>query len=269
MTKERDMFSRNFRSFICATLLAAAPCALAQEPEKAKADAPAAEAPKADSGMTEKQKTSYAVGIQFGNAIADGATLIDLESMIAGMKDAMEKKDPKITDEEMGKCLQDLQKQMNENRFGANKKTGEDFLAENGKKDGVKTLPSGLQYKVITEGTGKIPAATDKVSTHYRGTFLDGKEFDSSYKRNQPAEFGVTQVIAGWTEALQLMKEGSKWELYVPYSLAYGEEGRPPQIPPYSMLVFQVELLKIVDATAPAGQSVTIKPSTPKEAAPK
>ena len=215
------MVSHSIRFILCLMFVAAAPCALAQEPEKAKADAP-----KADSGMNDKQKTSYAVGVQFGHAIADGAAFIDLEAMNAGLKDAMEKKDIKLTDEEMGTLLQALQKQMMESRYGANKKTCEDFLAENAKKEGVKTLPSGLQYKVITEGTGKTPTATDTVSTNYRGTFIDGKEFDSSYKRNQPAEFPVGRVIAGWTEALQLMKEGAKWELYVPYSLAYGEEGR-------------------------------------------
>ncbi len=249
-----------FRSFLIllCLFLAVAPFALAQEPEKPKADAP-----KADAGMTDIQRTSYSVGVQFGNAIADGAKFIDLEALNAGLKDAIAKKDLKLTDEEMGACLQDLQQQMTESRFGANKKEGEDYLAANATKEGVKTLPSGLQYKVITEGAGKIPTANDTVSTHYRGTFIDGKEFDSSYKRNQPAEFPVTRVIAGWTEALQLMKEGSKWELYVPYALAYGEEGRPPQIPPYSVLVFQVELLKIVDS-AQAGQSVTIKPTTPK-----
>jgi len=251
------MISRSFPVLVT-LILAAAPFAFAQEPE-----APKAEAPKADSGMDEKEKCSYAVGVQFGKAIADGADFIDLDAMAAGIKDSLAKADLKLTDEEMDQLLQDLQKKMMENRYGATKKTGEDYLAANASKEGVKTLPSGLQYKVITDGNGRTPTAADTVSTHYRGTFIDGKEFDSSYKRNQPAEFPVTRVIAGWTEALQLMKEGSKWELYVPYTLAYGEEGRPPQIPPYSVLVFQVELLKVVDAAQP-GQSVTIKPSQPK-----
>ncbi len=254
------MISRSFRILLSLFLAVAAPCALAQEAEK----------PKADSGMDDKQKASYAMGVVFGKGIAEGTALIDVDAMTAGIKDAMEKKDLKLTDEEMGKLLQALQQQMMESRFGANKKEGEDFLAANATKEGVKTLPSGLQYKVIIEGAGRVPTANETVETHYRGTFLDGREFDSSYKRNQPAQFPVTKVIAGWTEALQLMKEGSKWELYVPYALAYGEEGRPPQIPPFSMLTFQVELLKVVD-TAPAGQSVTIKPpvAQPKPAAPK
>jgi FKBP-type peptidyl-prolyl cis-trans isomerase FklB len=126
-----------------------------------------------------------------------------------------------------------------------NKKEGEAFLAENKKKEGVKTLPSGLQYKVIKEGTGKSPKATDKVSTHYRGTLIDGTEFDSSYKRGQPATFPVNGVIPGWTEALQLMKVGSKWQLFIPSKLAYGERGAPPVIGPYSVLIFTVELLAI------------------------
>ena len=125
-----------------------------------------------------------------------------------------------------------------------NKKEGDAFLAENKKKDGVKTLPSGLQYKVLTEGKGASPKASDTVSVHYRGTFMDGTEFDSSYKRNEPAAFPVNGVIKGWTEALQLMKEGSKWQLVIPPHLAYGEPGGPG-IPPHAVLIFEVELVKI------------------------
>ncbi len=121
----------------------------------------------------------------------------------------------------------------------------EKFLMENQAKEGVKTLPSGLQYKVIKDGDGKTPKLSDTVSTHYRGTLLDGTEFDSSYKRNQPAEFPVSGVIKGWTEALQLMKEGSKWTLYVPAKLAYGERGFPPVIGPNETLIFEIELLKV------------------------
>lgn len=124
---------------------------------------------------------------------------------------------------------------------------GETFLAENGKKDGVKVLPSGLQYRVLKEGTGKQPTRDDSVVVHYKGMLIDGREFDSSFKRNEPAEFGVGQVIRGWTEALQLMKEGSKWLIYVPWSLAYGAQGpgRPGLIGPYETLVFEVELIRI------------------------
>lgn len=232
---------RPIQTFLACAFIAAAPCVFAQ-----------------DDSMTDKQKTGYAVGLQFGQAIEGGAEFIDLDAMLAGIKDAMTNQPSKVTDEEMGPLLQKLQQQIMDNRYAANKMEGQLFLADNGKKEGVKTTASGLQYKVLTEGKGRTPKATDTVSTHYRGTFLNGNEFDSSYKRNQPAEFGVTQVIAGWTEALQLMKEGGKLQLWVPYDLAYGEQGRPPAIPPYSMLVFEVELLKIVDA--PGTQTTTIKP---------
>ena len=123
---------------------------------------------------------------------------------------------------------------------------GQEFLKENAKKEGVKTLPDGLQYKVIKEGEGKSPKATDTVSVHYRGTLIDGTEFDSSYKRNEPAEFPVNGVIKGWTEALQLMKEGAKWTLYIPSNLAYGERGFPGSpIGPNATLIFEIELLKV------------------------
>lgn len=127
----------------------------------------------------------------------------------------------------------------------AGREKGEAFLAENAKKEGVKTLPSGLQYKVIKDGAGKQPGKADTVSVHYKGTLIDGTEFDSSYKRGEPAEFGVTQVIKGWTEALQLMKEGAKWQIFLPSSLAYGERGAGALIGPGETLVFEVELLKV------------------------
>ena len=127
-----------------------------------------------------------------------------------------------------------------------NQNEGETFLAENTKKDGVKTLPSGLQYKVVREGAGASPKATDKVTTHYRGTLLDGTEFDSSYRRNEPASFGVSQVIKGWQEALQLMKTGAKWQLFIPANLAYGEQGAPGgTIGPNATLIFDIELISI------------------------
>ena len=132
-----------------------------------------------------------------------------------------------------------------ERKYGANRKAGEEFLKANGKKKDVVTLPSGLQYKVITKGEGEIPTATQKVKVHYRGTLIDGTEFDSSYKRNQPATFGCNQVIKGWSEALTMMPVGSKWELYIPYQLAYGDR-ESGGIPPFSCLLFEVELLEIV-----------------------
>ncbi len=124
---------------------------------------------------------------------------------------------------------------------------GEAFLVENGKKEGVKTLPSGLQYRVIKEGDGKHPTKAEQVVVHYKGTLIDGREFDSSYKRGEPAKFGVSQVIKGWTEALQLMKEGSKWMLYVPWYLAYGEKGSGKLIGPHETLIFEVELIAVLN----------------------
>jgi FKBP-type peptidyl-prolyl cis-trans isomerase len=134
------------------------------------------------------------------------------------------------------------------------KAEGDAFLAENAKKEGVKSTPSGLQYKVLTEGDGAMPAATDTVKVHYTGTFIDGKKFDSSVDRGEPATFGVDQVIPGWTEALQLMKVGSKWQLAIPSDLAYGPQGRGAQMPPNSVLLFDVELIEIVKAEAAAKQ---------------
>jgi FKBP-type peptidyl-prolyl cis-trans isomerase FklB len=126
------------------------------------------------------------------------------------------------------------------------KEKGEAFLIENGKKEGVKTLPSGLQYRVLKEGDGRHPTKADQVVVHYRGTLIDGHEFDSSYKRGEPAKFGVTQVIKGWTEALQLMKEGSKWILYIPWQFAYGEKGSGKLVGPYETLIFEVELIAVM-----------------------
>ena len=157
-----------------------------------------------------------------------------------------------LSEEEMRTVMTAFQKEMAakqaemmKSQGEKNKKEGEAFLAENKKKEGVKTLASGLQYKVIKEGTGKTPKATDKVSTHYQGTLIDGTEFDSSYKRGEPATFPVNGVIPGWTEALQLMKVGSKWQLFVPSKLAYGEKGAGPIIGPNAVLIFTVELLAI------------------------
>ena len=131
-------------------------------------------------------------------------------------------------------------------RAQAGREKGEAFLTENGKKEGVKTLPSGLQYRVLKEGDGKLPTKADKVVVHYKGTLIDGTEFDSSHKRGEPMKFGVTKVIKGWTEALQLMKEGSKWILYVPWQLAYGKDGRGGLIGPAETLIFEVELIAIL-----------------------
>lgn len=200
-------------------------------------------------GMSDKEKTSYSIGVQFGNMLTYSADRIDPEALLQGLKDAMQKQDLKLTQDEMNAQMAAFQQAMMEDRSQGVKKEGEDFLAKNAKTKGVTVLPSGLQYKVIEEGTGKQPKADDTVRVHYRGTFVDGTQFDSSYDRNQPAEFPVNRVIPGWTEALQKMKEGGKWKVWIPYDLAYGEQGRQG-IPPYSALVFDVELLKVVDEPA-------------------
>jgi FKBP-type peptidyl-prolyl cis-trans isomerase FklB len=201
---------------------------------------------------SQKEKVSYSIGINVGNNIKQIPGDIDLDILMKGFKDALSGAKPVLSEEEMRTVMTAFQKEMSakqaemmKSQGEKNKKDGEAFLAENKKKEGVKTLPSGLQYKVIKEGTGKSPKATDKVSTHYQGTLINGTEFDSSIKRGTPAEFPVNGVIPGWTEALQLMKVGSKWQLFVPSKLAYNEKGAGPLIGPNAVLIFTVELLAI------------------------
>jgi FKBP-type peptidyl-prolyl cis-trans isomerase FklB len=202
--------------------------------------------------QTQKGKVSYSIGLDIGRNMKRQLIEVDLDLLMRGVKDGLGNGQPALADSDMQQCMAAWQKEMmakmNDQQKKAgekNKKEGDAFLAENKKKAGVITLPSGLQYKVIKDGTGKSPKATDTVVTHYRGTLLSGKEFDSSYKRNQPATFPVNQVIAGWTEALQKMKVGSKWQLFVPSNLGYGENGAGQDIGPNSTLIFEVELLDI------------------------
>jgi FKBP-type peptidyl-prolyl cis-trans isomerase FklB len=201
---------------------------------------------------TDRDKASYSIGQSIGSNMKKQGVDIDPAMVAAGLKDAFTGAKSKMTEQEMSEALEAFQRQMMAKKLekdsavgGENKKKGEAFLAENKKKEGVKALPSGLQYQVIREGTGEMPKATDTVTTHYRGTLLDGTEFDSSYKRNEPASFPLNGVIKGWTEALQLMKTGSKWRLFVPAELAYGERGAGQDIPPNSTLIFEVELISI------------------------
>ena len=203
--------------------------------------------PQAAALKTEMDKVSYMIGTQIGRSFKTQDIEVNLDVLMWGLKDALAGKELALTQEEIQKVNTSFQQQMMAKQMAKvaeNLAKGKAFLEQNKAKEGVKVLPSGLQYKVITEGTGKTPTADDTVKTHYQGTLLDGTEFDSSYKRNQPAEFAVKGVIKGWTEALQLMKEGAKWELYIPADLAYGERGRPG-IPPNSVLIFQIELLEI------------------------
>lgn len=210
----------------------------------------AQDGPSLDSDL---KKESYAIGANVGRSIAEPGIEVDLDAFLAGFKAAYGKQELAMTPEEIGTAMQALQqKAMSaatakaEEQGAAAKAAGEAYLAENAKKEGVKTTESGLQYKVVTEGTGEIPKAEDTVKVHYTGTFVNGEKFDSSVDRGEPAMFGVGQVIPGWTEALQMMKVGSKWQLAIPSDLAYGPEGRGPSMPPNSVLLFDVELIEIV-----------------------
>lgn len=199
-------------------------------------------------------KNSYALGMSIAhNMLQSGVREISFDDFTAGLKAALTGAEPAISYEEAGALLDEFFGKIQEEQAARQaeigelmKKDGETFLAANAKKDGVTVLPSGLQYKVLKSGEGRKPGRTDKVKCHYEGTFPNGQKFDSSYDRDEPAVFGVNQVIAGWTEALQLMSEGSAWELYIPYNLAYGEAGAPGAIPPYSALVFKVELIEVL-----------------------
>ncbi len=196
-------------------------------------------------------KQGYSIGYQLGQDFKTKGIEVNNAALAAGVKAAMEGSEPGLDKDEMHAVLTDLQKRVEAERRNQylkaaeeNKKAGEKFLEENSHKEGVTTLPSGLQYKVLKMGDGAKPSATSKVTVQYRGTLPDGTEFDSSYQRGQPATFQVDRVVPGWTEALQLMPVGSKWLLYLPSALAYGERGAPPRIGPNQVLIFEVELLK-------------------------
>ncbi len=210
---------------------------------------------------TKTEKFSYALGMNIGSGL--GANLkkqsveVDSALVAQGLKDAMAGKKTRLTEDEAKAVLTEVQNDVKKEQqekmaqAGAKNKTeGEAFLAGNKSKEGVVTLADGLQYKILTAGTGPKPAASDSVVCNYKGTLINGTEFDSSYKRGQPATFGVSQVIKGWTEALQLMPVGSKWQLFIPSNLAYGERGAGGEIGPDSTLIFDVELLSIVDKNA-------------------
>ncbi|MBF1636082.1 FKBP-type peptidyl-prolyl cis-trans isomerase [Prevotella melaninogenica] len=198
-------------------------------------------------------KLSYALGIGIGSQLAGmGAKELNIDDFAQAIKDVISGSELKVDNAEAQTLVQNFFQEQEAKQQAAAaeagkvaKAAGEAFLAENGKKDGVVTLPSGLQYQVLKEGDGKKPSATDQVVCHYEGTLIDGTVFDSSYKRNQPATFGLNQVIAGWTEGVQLMQEGAKYRFFIPYNLAYGERGAGAQIPPFAALVFDVELIEV------------------------
>ena len=256
---------------ICLAALYAASTALAQDKAQLK---------------DQKDKASYSIGHDIGTTFKKQNVDLNPDALLAGLKDALAGKAPVLSKEERDKVLEAFQKEMMEKQVAASKEAatknaveGDKFLAENRKKDGVKTTASGLQYKVLKEGTGPMPKETDTVMTNYKGTLIDGTEFDSSEKHGGPATFRVTGVIKGWTEALQLMKTGSKYQIFVPSILAYGDRARSPEIGPNATLIFELELLSIVPpestavppnaqgtpaAIAPAKQN----PSTPAGTSP-
>ena len=190
-------------------------------------------------------KVSYALGMSIGRQLQQmNAAEVNVDDLAQAIKDVFASK-TSLTDSEAQQAVQDFFQRKAEEQAGAAKAEGEAFLAENAKKEGVVSLPSGLQYQVLREGDGRKPAATDQVECHYEGTLINGQVFDSSYQRGQTATFGLNQVIAGWTEGLQLMQEGAKYRFFIPYHLAYGERGAGQSIPPFATLIFDVELVKV------------------------
>jgi FKBP-type peptidyl-prolyl cis-trans isomerase FklB len=234
---------------LLANALAQAPAA----PTQQSSQPPAAGSPAAAPAFAnQKDKVSYAIGMNIGTTLHRQSLDVDPNVLLQGLKDAMAGGKTQLSEEEARATLTELQNDMRKKQqekmqqaAEENKKEGAAFLSANKAKSEIVTLPSGLQYKVLTAGAGPKPTASDSVVCNYRGTLIDGKEFDSSYKRGEPATFPVSGVIKGWTEALQLMPVGSKWQLFVPSDLAYGDRGQGPDIGPNATLIFEVELLSI------------------------
>ena len=192
-------------------------------------------------------KLSYALGLSMGhNFLGSGIKSLNVEDFAKGVEAVYKQEKPDISFDEAKKIINEFFSNLQDEIAETNKQAGKEFLAENAKRSGVVVLPSGLQYEVLAEGKGRKPKVTDKVQCHYHGTLIDGQVFDSSIQRGTPAVFGVNQVIPGWVEALQLMPEGSRWKLYIPSDLAYGEQGAGGSIPANATLIFEVELIKIL-----------------------
>jgi FKBP-type peptidyl-prolyl cis-trans isomerase FklB len=229
------------------------PPATTPKPPAAKPGSTVVKKPAVLALKTQKDKASYAIGLNIGKSMQKDSVDVDTSILLRGLKDGLAGSKPLLTDDEARAVMVTLQTEMRKKQEekalvqgDANKKEGEAFLADNKTKEGVITLPSGLQYKILKEGTGPKPVATDTVVCNYKGTLLDNTEFDSSYKRGQPATFPLNNVIKGWTEALQLMPVGSKWELFIPSELAYGARGGPGgSIGPNATLIFEVELMSV------------------------
>ena len=192
-------------------------------------------------------KLSYALGLSMGhNFLGSGIKSLNVEDFAKGVEAVYKQEKPEISFDEAKKIINEFFSNLQDEIAETNKQAGKEFLAENAKRSGVVVLPSGLQYEVLAEGKGRKPKVTDKVQCHYHGTLIDGQVFDSSIQRGTPAVFGVNQVIPGWVEALKLMPEGSRWKLYIPSDLAYGEQGAGGSIPANATLIFEVELIKIL-----------------------
>ncbi|MDX1630952.1 MAG: FKBP-type peptidyl-prolyl cis-trans isomerase [Thermoanaerobaculia bacterium] len=214
---------------------------------------------------TDKEKRSYAVGLNMGQSMRQQGVEFDLERLFEGLEDGYLGDEPLLDQEQLQQTLAAFQEEMmaqQQERYRAqleaNTEEAEEFLAQNREREGVKVTESGLQYEILKEGTGENPGPEDRVTVHYKGTLVDGTVFDSSHERGEPATFPVGGVISGWTEALQMMKEGAHWKIYLPPSLAYGEQGAPPKIGPNQALVFEVELLEVAppeegETTGPEG----------------
>jgi FKBP-type peptidyl-prolyl cis-trans isomerase len=249
----------------------AAGAALGQKPNEKPAPAPAPAAPAAASapGKPEsvQDRASYSIGLNLGRSFKSNEVNVNLDLLLKGVKDALSGVTPALTDEEMQGAMQALQqdvlaKQQEKQKVQGekNKKEGDDFLAKNKAKAGVTTTASGLQYEVLTAGSGDSPKPTDTVTVNYKGTLIDGTTFDSSYDRGEPATFVLNQVIGGWTEGVGLMKPGAKYKLYIPPALGYGDRGAGPTIGPSSVLIFEVELISIG-----APKTEEAKPAEPKK----
>ncbi len=260
---------------LCAALVLAAAGTLGAQ---APTTAPAPSTPPANTaGKPESlnDRASYIIGLNLGRSLKSQDIPVAADLIVKGLRDGLGDSQALLSEEEIQTTMQAFQQEMlakqqekSKALSAKNQKEGEEFLAKNKARKEVKTTASGLQYEVLTEGTGPTPKATDQVTVHYKGTLLDGTVFDSSYDRNEPATFGVNQVIPGWVEALQLMKTGSKHKVYIPASLAYGETGAGPQIGPSSTLVFEIELLSVgapKPAPAPEGAPPAGQPEAPPQ----
>lgn len=237
------MIQKAILTLSIATFVFTANAQTKKAPAKKPATPTAAVAPKP---LTQLDSASYSFGMKIAQGLkSDGVTSLNYELLSKAMKDVFTDKPLTVNDDDAGKTIGQFLQKISKQKYAVAEEAGKKFLEENKKNSKITTLPSGLQYEVITMGTGEKPKATDEVTVHYRGTLIDGKQFDSSYDRNEPLKLPLNNVIPGWTEGVQLMPVGSKFKFYIPYELGYGERGAGQDIPPYSTLIFDIELVKI------------------------